>query len=644
MLSRRRFVRLGACVGAGMLIPEWLVGCAQRGTTQTGSSAAKPLDPTKLNKWADAMPIPGVMQPQKANYYEIGAYQLEQRLHSELGVSTVWGYGTSRETAGYPGRTIEAVRGTPIQVRWTNNLDDVVHPLPVDPTLHWADPNGMMAEGMRGMDVPKFPPGFPKAQSPVALVTHLHGGEQEPASDGGPVAWYTPGFSKKGASFVKDLLTYHNGQQAATLWYHDHALGITRLNVYMGLAGFYLLRDPGLESKLGLPGPAPALGEAEGTKHYEIPIVIQDRMFTEDGRLYFPVAPTNPSVHPYWGPEFFGDTMLVNGKVWPHLQVEPRRYRLRLLNGCNARFLNLDFGKDVTVVQIGTDGGYLAEPVQLKTVFIAPGERADVVADFSKAAGQSLVVSNDANTPFPDGVAVNKDTTAQVLQFRVGGDAAQDGSTVPVVLNTIPKLSPTPDMPHRVLALNEIATNNGPLEILVNNTGFDVDASETPKLGTTEVWEIVNLTMDTHPIHLHLVQFQLLDRQAFNSDNYAKTWAGLFPGGQGPKEASGPPLPYGQVVARKDGTQAVGGNPDYTSFLTGQRKPPLPEERGWKDTVKANKGEITRFVVRFAPNTNGEKVTEDFPFDATAQPGYVWHCHIIDHEDNEMMRPYTVKR
>ena len=201
-------------------------------------------------------------------------------------------------------------------MRWTNNLDGIVHPLPVDQTLHWADPL------KTGHSMARY-------TGPIPTVTHVHGAEVEPASDGGPNSWFTPGFNKTGADWSQITYNYDNGQPASTIWYHDHALGITGLNVYMGLAGFYLIRDPGKE-----PATLPA-------GKYEIPIVIQDRMFNTDGSFAFPSVGINPTVHPYWVPEFFGDTIVVNGKVWPYLNVEPRKYRFRLLNGSNARFYNL---------------------------------------------------------------------------------------------------------------------------------------------------------------------------------------------------------------------------------------------------------------------------------------------------------------
>jgi spore coat protein A, manganese oxidase len=577
-----------------LLIPAPSLGDPIRETVDPPGGAvviSPTLNPNRLVKWMDPLPIPGPMPSAAPNYYEIGMWPTTHRFHASLPVVPVWGYGPTQALASYPAATIEAVRGVPIQVRWTNHLPEE-HLLEdaIDHTLHMAMPE----EG-------------------VPAVAHLHGGESEPASDGGPDAWFTPGFAEKGAGWVKEVYTYHNAQPPATLWYHDHALGLTRLNVYAGLAGFYLLRDPGNEPP-GLPSGA-----------YEVPIAIQDRMLTPEGELYYPNEGDNEE-HPVWVPEFFGDIIVVNGKAWPYLNVEPRKYRFRFLNGSNARFYALkltgEAGADGPAFrQIGTDGGYLEAPVTLNVpgdptsprLLIAPGERADVVIDFSGyTPGARLTLVNNARAPFPKGATVDPRTTGQILQFRVVAPTGPDPSVVPATLGTIPDLGPAALT--RTLTLNEVMGANGPLEALLNGTPWDAAATELPVLGTTEVWEVVNLTGDAHPIHLHGVQFQMLNRQKVNVKRYEKAWV----------QANGMAPVMGEVAPVAVGPYAVG-----------MPVPPDANELGWKDTFRMNPGEVTRVIIRFAPSSGAPA----FPYDATAEPGYVWHCHIIEHEDNEMMRP-----
>lgn len=552
------------------------------------------LDPLSLTKYVDPLPIPGAMPMAGPNFYEIGMYEIQQQLHSQLPPTRLWGYGTSQATASYPAATIEAVRGTPIQVHWTNNLP-MTHLLDsaIDHTLHMAMP-------MNGG---------------VPAVVHLHGGEVEPGSDGGPDSWFTQGFAEKGAGWQYETYTYPNGQRSTTMFYHDHALGMTRLNVYAGLAGFYILRDP-VNDPPNLPG-AP----------YEVGLALQDRMFTADGQLWYPNVGDNPE-HPVWTPEFFGDVMLVNGKAWPYLEVEPRKYRFRFLNGSNARVYSMFMEERVSrtpgpaFYQIGSDGGLLAEPVMLNDpmnmnaprLIMAPGERADVVIDFSQVAvGTEFVLRNQGRAPYPNGTPANPQTIGQIMLFRVKPLSAPDLSEIPAQLASIDRLSNP--VVTRTLTLNEIMGMGGPLEAVLNGQPWDAAVSELPTLGTTEMWEIVNLTGDTHPIHLHLVQFQLLNRQRVNVRRYQAAF-----------DAANPVIPAATITPIP-----------VAGYLKGKPIPADPNERGWKDTFRMNPGEVTRVLVRFAPQD-----APAFAFDATAEPGYVWHCHIIEHEDNEMMRPYKL--
>ncbi|MGV8983797.1 multicopper oxidase family protein [Clostridium sp.] len=590
-----------------------------------------PLNPVLIPKYVDQLVIPPKYVPTiiknpttgeiiSHNYIIYMSQFNQQILPSSFPMTTVWGYGGtvfSRLTGilihkfqHAPGPTFEAVRGIPINVQWINNLT-CPNLLPVDPTLHWADPNGL---GMVAPNtVPPFPPGLPKAQLPVPLVPHLHGGEIHSIFDGYPDAWFTAGEKKKGPEFVTSLYQYPNMQEPATLWYHDHALGITRLNVLMGLAGFYIIREPKNPLNHCLPD-----------EKHEIPIVIQDRSFNTDGSFDFPSEGINPDIHPYWQPEFFGNTITVNGKTWPNLNVKRCQYRLRVLNGSNARFYELKFSNNMTFIQIGSDGGYLSKPVTLTSLLLAPAERADILVNFSSLPPMTkLILENHANAPFPNGDSPDPNTTLSIMQFTVECSPSLKPLLLPKKLNRIPKL--IPNMPTRTLTLFEVMGDNGPLEVLLDGQKWSATISELPLVGSTEKWEIVNLTGDTHPIHLHLVQFLISSRQPFRDDDYMQNWIEL--NGE-------PPLNHPTEVL------------PISSYLEGSPIPPSPSESGWKDTIRANPGEVTTILIRFAPQDANPDLakpgTNLFPFNPSSGPGYVWHCHILDHEDNEMMRPYKV--
>jgi FtsP/CotA-like multicopper oxidase with cupredoxin domain len=561
--------------------------------------AETPLDPMSITKWMDSLAIPKVMQPMSADYYEIGAYPIYHKFHSQLPPTYMWGYGSSKSTASFPANTIEAVRNRGINVKWTNNLVDSIgkplqHIFSVDQTLHWADPKS------EGHSLDRY-------TGPVPIVTHLHGSESESNSDGGPDAWFTPGFDIKGSDWVKEDYTYFNEQPPTTLWYHDHTMGITRLNVYAGLAGAYILRD--LNDSI-----APKLPKGK----YEIPLIIQDRLFYSNGAMMYPDSGVNPEVHPFWTPEFFGNVVTVNGVIWPYLNVEPRKYRFRLLNGSNARFYNLSFPDGLDIVQIGTDGGYLPSPVTAKNILIAPGERADIIIDFSKITmGTNLLLKNDAASPFPDGDPIDDSTTAFVMQFRVSKVLQGiDSSIIPSILRQV-QINSDPTVT-RTLTLNEKDGDNGPDAAFLDGKMWVYMTTETPRLGSTEVWKIVNMTEDAHPIHIHLIQFMLVNRQTFNVEAYEDAYG-----------KSNPIIPVPM--------DSLYNVVPVETFLSGSPRLPEPNEMGFKDTYVVYPGEVTTFKMKFAPQEGNS-----FPFDATLGPGYVWHCHILDHEDNNMMRPYKL--
>lgn len=516
-----------------------------------------------LEKFVDALPLPPTLKPKGKSddipFYEVTMKQVKQKLHRDLPPTTVWGYNGM-----YPGPTFEAQRNHPILVKWKNNLP-FEHLLPVDRTIHGAMP-----------DTPS-----------VRTVVHLHGARVRPENDGYPEAWFTRDFENVGPKFAHEVYYYPNCQRPATLWYHDHALGITRLNVYAGLAGFYILRDEE-EEKLNLP-----------SGKFEIPLVLQDRSFYPNGELFYPTQPghepppapqppppidptlPNPSIVP----EFFGDTNLVNGKVWPFLEVEPRKYRFRILNGSNSRFYRISLSSGQEFIQIGTEGGLLEKPVTLTQITLAPAERADVIVDFSNQKGQRIILTNDAPAPFPDGNPPSSDLS-QIMEFRVKQKLSKpDKSNIPAKLSCMEHLSPDDAIIVRKNLLVESTDEFGRLKLLLNNMAWDqLPLTETPYNGTIEIWELYNTTPDTHPIHLHLVAFQILNRAEFT------------------------------------------GDPNGPDLVVGPPQPPDANETGWKDTVRANPGEVTRIIARFGP------------FEGI----YPWHCHILEHEDHDMMRPYEV--
>ncbi|MDD1760408.1 MAG: multicopper oxidase domain-containing protein [Methanothrix sp.] len=578
-------------------------------------------------------------------------------LNNTDGRTTVWGYGGMAKDAvtdkmlGFvrnsPSPTFEAVRGIPVNVTWVNKVHEP-YMFAIDPTLHWANPT-MMPMHMEGMPpYPPFPPGYNgtpyvypdgtiankegyDAQRIAALVPHLHGAEVRSTSDGYPTGWFTAD-GMRGENYTSEAPTadnatvyiYPNTQQATTLWYHDHGMGITRINVMSGLAGFYLLRDPA--DKV-----APLLPRGK----YEMPLAIQDRTFKENGDLWFPTEGSSPSVHPYWNAMFFGNTIMVNGLVWPNLNVDRGWYRLRLLDGSNARAYRISLYNTLTrekipFTQIGSDGGYLKFPVSMSELLITPGERADILVDFSSAAvGTKIIMNNTATAPYPMGSLPDQNTVGQIMQFTVtDSNGYQKGvsliSRLPKTLNpTLSGAYPNLPTPSKKRTLTLIPQGVGGMGSMSRTTSFLLDGqrwmrpvSESPKNGETEEWQIVNPSMDMHPIHLHLVQFQVVSRQSFAHGEYMMDWIAL--NGQ-------PPLDHPTK------------NLNLASYLSGSPRSAEKNEMGWKDTVQADPMTITTIRVRFKPQDGTE-----FPFDPTVGPGYVWHCHILDHEDDEMMRPYNV--
>ena len=499
------------------------------------------LSPYALAKYLDPLPIPPLAKPldkvpdpidrrSRIPRYRLVARQLASKVHRDVPPTTFWGYEGSS-----PGPTLEVRSGHPVIVEWCNQLP-TQHLFPIDHTLHGAS-----------QDVPS-----------VRTVVHLHGGKVPPESDGNPERWIVPGQSQS--------CYYPNRQEAATLFYHDHAAGITRLNAVAGLFGLYLIRDP-FEDSLSLP---------RGS--YEIPIAIYDRLFKPDGQLDYPVS-GNPAAP--WTSEFYGNAVLLNGKLFPYLEVEARKYRLRICNTSNAGFYSLSFSDEggsllpgsEPFVMIGSDQGLLPAPVPLRILAIAPGERADLILDFAPHRGRQLYL---------------KHGSAPILQIRVSPHTTHEPSSIPARLRPLHRIAESESVQTREVTLDHYLDSAGRATLmLLNNMHYSMPVTETPLLDSVEIWTIVNLTDDTHPIHLHLVRFQILDRRRFDAEASRQSRKLVF---------TGPPVA------------------------------PEPYEAGWKDTVRADVLMVTRIIVRFEGYAGR----------------YVWHCHVLEHEDNEMMRPYEV--
>ncbi|HWQ84639.1 MAG TPA: multicopper oxidase domain-containing protein [Anaerolineales bacterium] len=677
MITRRDFLKLS---GAGLLS----LYAASHGKYLPRAFASIPggtLDPDLVPKFITPLLIPPAM-PRAAtlrmpggkpvDYYEISMRQITQQiLPAGLPPTTVWGYGAIKSANkkgllihNAPSLTIEAEYNRPVRVKWINDLVDadgkfLPHLLPVDPTLHWANPPG----GIDGRDSrPTFDSTPDLYDGPVPIVSHVHGavgvGDE---SDGYPEAWYLPAakdipgdyategtwynyFAGKAAAGYGETwgpgfatFQYPNHNRASTIWYHDHALGMTRLNVYAGPAGFFIVRGgPAgdkavLDARSGavavLPGPAPIEGDhfPPNKTYYEIPIAIQDRAFNSDGSLFYPdtreffdgATALDPGfipdtdLSPAWNPEFFGNMIMVNGNTWPFQTVEQRRYRIRFLNGCQSRFLILDFSNipGVEVWQIGNEGGFLAAPVNItglgNQLLMGLAERADMIVDFTNVPLGSWTLGNvGPDEPFGGGEpgddfdVADPDTTGQILQFNVVPALTPDLTTPPQFL-ILPPIAPLPvEVNTRPLALIEMMSDywDGPAEAVlgtVDAEGFHHHSmwsepiTENPAVGDTEVWEFYNFTADAHPMHVHEVVFEVVNRE---------------------------------MLVQNDDGESV-----QPAQLTGIIRGPEPWEVGLKDTVIAYPGEVTRIKATFGtPGT------------------FVWHCHIVEHEDNEMMRPYRI--
>ncbi len=687
-ISRRTLLKAGAIASTALVAPwKWLAEAAPARAVAQSQNLSKFIQPLRGIGTTNGIPIaeadsanPGWWQP-GVTHYTLDIAQFTDQLHPDLPNPTrLWGFGqVGRTPFRHLGGVIAARRGTPVQITFRNRLPPT-HILPVDPTIM-----GVAGNQNNRADI------------------HLHGGLVPWTSDGGPHAWWDPD-GHRGPSFVNnDVLRpgqavpanaaeyyYPNNQGSRVLWYHDHAFGLTRLNAYAGIASAYVIYDDyelGLVAANHLPGP---LDPRTVYLIFQDKVLVPANVATTDPTWTSVVPNSQPGdlwyAHRYDGevgphplgdpllldpscvPEFFGDTILVNGKAYPFLEVEQRQYRFRMLNACSSRFLNPRFvyaagatfpgnaeaGRipGPAFVHLASEGGFLPAPVYLdgtsplatggptpNQLLLAPAERADLIVDFRNVPADSvLIVLSDAPAPYPMGDDANDfrgppasppgfgPNTRTLLQVRV---KSRKGASDPAI-TLPPKLNPTdpflvkqtPGRPTKApgnaavrrLTLNEAFDGFGRLiQFLGTDTAVNdaygreymAEPTEIVQAGSTEVWEIANLTGDTHPIHFHLVNVQILSRQSFDADTYA------------------------------------GGEPTYL----GDPIAPDPNELGWKETVRMNPGQVTRVLMKFD--------LASVPFTVPISPRleaeygiagaeYVWHCHILEHEEHDMMRPLVV--
>ncbi len=561
--------------------------------------------------WVDPLPVPPVATPTFkpfyslwADYYEITMSASQHQFNSGLGPATVWTYGQPGKAPVLLGPTIVAHSGRPVVVDWINQLPTNPNKYPlkdsIDPTIAGSD-------------------------TPIgAAIPHLHGGHTAARFDGTPNEWWTAK-GQHGPDYVTHTFTYMNDQPASLLWYHDHTMGFTRFNPYLGLAAGYVLFD-NVDNGTQINGQ----NVPSGYGKYHLPLIIQDKEFKADGKLFYPTQNngTYPDgvkpIHPIWVPEFFGDTPVVNGTAYPKLDAQPRRYRLRLLNGSQARFYNLHFtkdGVDLPFWVIGSEGGLLPKPVEKTALLIAPGERYDVIIDFTGLMGSTVMMTNDAGAPYPDGDPGNA-PLSELMKININTPVPAndpDTSVLPAKLKlpAVPRLAPTPKLPPRDIVLKENAdAYDNPYEVLLNGYHFMDPTTDFIKAGTTETWQWINLTVDAHPMHMHLEQFQVVDRQQIDVDGYTTAWTAYLASGRVPKL-----------------------KPDLKDYLLGKPMPPAPEEMGYKDTVKAYPGMVTRVRAQFTLPATSQL---DYNPKTGSYGTWVYHCHILEHEENDMMRPFEV--
>ena len=680
-MTRRQVLKAGMIGGAGLMLPMRFLPAKALAAALPASVTLN--DPVAVDKFM--WPVPDALAPGfkytpvgksgNSRNYRVGVSQANQEWGttgdgSNSLMTDIYGYGGT-----WPGKTFEVQSGRPVQVQWQNNLnpgDD--HLLPVDTSLHWC----YMLPGYGQYSI---------AENGVPIVTHVHGHHSQYRSDGNPEEFFTYRWRVTGPRFRGKTSIYHNDQPAGNLWYHDHALGITRLNVYAGMAGFYFVRD---DMDTGLPGNPLNLPAWPYEKAY----AIQDRMFREDGQLFYPAFPGDPAyadfidgegatlppaLFPGGGPtalaEFFGDHMVVNGIAWPKQDVEPRHYRMHLLNGCDSRFLIIQFreaasptattlagaGSPLTFTVIGSDQGLASSAVVTDRLVFEPGSRYDIVFDFSDFEGKRIIMENiGADEPFNGEITGPGPFTEtdRIMAFDVVEDL---DDSVPDVSPTGISFGPDVGTPTRTrkVALFEGRDEFGRLQPLLGtaepavsfngkpinwpNTQPYIDAglvgqmegasawhsptTENPKLNTTEEWEIWNGTGDAHPVHLHLVHFEIVGRKEIVWDSHTLDDDRAIPNADYSTPAGDGTYLVTQPVVQHNGE--IGSGFRFANLTTGADVVLTPAEgyveNARHDMVTALPDQVTIIRARFD------------------KPGrFVWHCHILSHEDHEMMKTLYV--
>jgi spore coat protein A, manganese oxidase len=538
--------------------------------------------PRNIRPFIDDLPI----LPRRRLGGQIVAAEALHEFHSDMPRAPSWGF----DGVTHLGPVIEVQRGEVTTTEFVNNLGRHILADYVDLSLHGVSPD----------DIDRPP-----------LVVHLHGAPNTPVNDGYPTARIRPGQSIP--------YTFNNDLEAATLWYHDHSMGITRLDLYAGLAAPYWVRDEfdtgEDDNPLGLPA-----GE------YELPLVLADKIFTRDGRLRYDGIRTNMLQH-HWTPGLSGDVMVVNGKAWPNMMVDRGVYRIRLTSATSVNDLRIAFSNNMPFWVIGSDGGLLDKPVKVAALDVASAERYDLLVDFTHfEEGDAVEMWNITQIGWiaqMGGFAWVRD----VMRFTATGKAGRY-TQIPRSLRgerKQPKRLPalmTPTEPPVTHTLNTNLNRAGEwiarLNMNIDNLEFDCPEVDIAYQGSVQQWNLVNadVMLHTHAIHVHLAQFRVLGRQNFDRRRYAH-------------ELDSP----GHISDRK-------WAPPAEDYVSGPLEEPAPYERGWKDTVRCPPGQITRVLIRW-PTVEELGFDPDAPFsapDGTPRQGYVWHCHMLDHEDNEMMR------
>ncbi|SEG95129.1 spore coat protein A [Actinacidiphila yanglinensis] len=612
---------MAGAAGGAVMLPRGVRGAeahAVAGSGMGSTDTSVPQTPP-LEKFVDALPVPGTAIPDPsvypgADYYEVTMREGRWRFHRDLGPAKVWGYWAANPHdprkpigMGYLGPTLDTTIDHPTVVKWRNELPNTTHLFQfVIDEIRQGNP-----------ELTPFPPPPYQSQQPfpanvnVWNVVHQHGGYTAPQSDGTPPQSYTSdGIHGEGYTTLdpnraapnEQICGYTNHDRSCLLWYHDHAMGMTSLNVYAGLAGLYVIRDPA-DERLGLPQ-----GE------FEIPLVLQDRTFHSDGSLAYTMTQQEGE-----------DTPVVNGKAYPYLAVEPRRYRLRLLNGSNERFWRLRFDTPRDVLPqpqlpfwlIGTDGG-LRAPLPMLNFLISPAERYDLLVDFSQLPMGTNVTLTNYNAPVHYPAGVGPEIT-EIMQFQVTKPLSGADRTRPAAQLRLPQAAdvrPEPGTRRRQWVVYQHQLFG---TMTFNATPYYAPPEDTVTAGTSEIWEYVNPNHDAHPMHIHLINFQVLDRQPLDAAGYQAAYERWIDGGRRPEDL-----------------------PVLENFLTGPPIPADPDEaRSDKDTFKSYAETVTRvFIPDITPPTD---TLAGIPGSGAEYPAwYIHHCHILEHEDDDLMRPWVI--